>query len=112
MNANKTQQLLLKTGARLVHTKGFNNTGIQEILQCAGVPRGSFYFYFKSKEEFGLALIEYYADMMCSMLRNYLTDASCSPIERIKLFFLKGVPVTMSNISLKVVVLLVTFRRR
>ncbi|HQQ50769.1 MAG TPA: TetR family transcriptional regulator C-terminal domain-containing protein [Spirochaetota bacterium] len=87
MNANKTQQLLLKSGAELVYAKGFNNTGIQEILQCAGVPKGSFYFYFKSKEEFGMALIEYYTDMMCSMLRNYLTDASHSPIERIKRFF-------------------------
>jgi TetR/AcrR family transcriptional repressor of nem operon len=47
-----TKQRLLMTGAEIMHLKGFNHTGIQEILDKAGVPKGSFYNYFKSKEDF------------------------------------------------------------
>lgn len=53
---------LLRAGARIVHRKGFNDAGLQEILEEAQVPKGSFYFYFKSKEDFGLRLIDYFAD--------------------------------------------------
>lgn len=51
---------LLEKGARIIHHKGFNNTGINEILEAARVPKGSFYFYFKSKEDFGLQLIDFF----------------------------------------------------
>jgi AcrR family transcriptional regulator len=48
--------------------KGFTSVGLNEILQTAGVPKGSFYHYFKSKELYGQALLEdcfvgYLADM-------------------------------------------------
>ena len=45
-----TKNKLLQIGAKHIHLKGFNNTGLQEILKEANVPKGSFYFYFKSKE--------------------------------------------------------------
>ena len=51
---------LLEKGANIIHQKGFNNTGINEILEAARVPKGSFYFYFKSKEDFGLQLIDFF----------------------------------------------------
>ena len=60
MTKTDTKRKILEHGARLVHMKGFNHTGIQEILEVAGVPKGSFYFYFKSKEEFGLELVDYH----------------------------------------------------
>jgi TetR/AcrR family transcriptional repressor of nem operon len=50
---------LLEKGAHIIHHKGFNNTGINEILEAARVPKGSFYFYFKSKEDFGLQVIDF-----------------------------------------------------
>ncbi|MBI9078040.1 MAG: TetR/AcrR family transcriptional regulator, partial [Desulfatibacillum sp.] len=53
---------LLRAAAKIVITKGFNDTGLQEILDAARVPKGSFYFYFKNKEDFGLQLIDFYAD--------------------------------------------------
>jgi len=45
----KTKELLMHRGAEIIHRKGFNHTGLNEILEAAGVPKGSFYFYFKSK---------------------------------------------------------------
>jgi TetR/AcrR family transcriptional repressor of nem operon len=52
------KERVLETGAAIVHRKGFHNTGIQEILKAAEIPKGSFYFYFDSKEDFGLQLVD------------------------------------------------------
>lgn len=62
-----TRQHLLDTGHRMMSAKGFTGVGLNEILQTAGVPKGSFYHYFKSKEQYGQSLLEDY-------FRNYLAD--------------------------------------
>ena len=67
----------------MVHAKGFNNTGIQEILDAAGVPKGSFYFYFKSKEDFGLHLIDYFGETLVSNAMEILQNTSIPPMERL-----------------------------
>jgi TetR/AcrR family transcriptional repressor of nem operon len=82
-----TKEKILMVGAEIIHRKGFNNTGIQEILKAAGVPKGSFYFYFKSKEDFGLHLIDFFGNFLFSICEKYLNDSSGSPIERLRLFF-------------------------
>ena len=51
---------ILKTGADLVLHKGFSTVGLQEILSICQIPKGSFYHYFQSKEQFGCALLEDY----------------------------------------------------
>jgi len=59
------RQHILDTGRRLILGKGFTAVGLNEILSTAGVPKGSFYYYFKSKEAFGAALLEaYFADYL------------------------------------------------
>ncbi len=55
-----TKAHLLATGYQLIAQKGFTAVGIKQILDCAGVPKGSFYHYFASKEAFGAAIIEHY----------------------------------------------------
>lgn len=57
-----TRQHILDTGNRIIAGKGFSSVGLNEILQTAAVPKGSFYHYFKSKERFGQALLEDYFD--------------------------------------------------
>ena len=83
-----TREHILTCGSRIIHHKGFAATGLQEILQAAGVPKGSFYFYFKSKEEFGLALVDYYQTWFAGQVRPILKDASRPPLERLAGFFL------------------------
>jgi len=53
-----TRQHILDTGSRIIAGKGFSCVGLNEILQAAEVPKGSFYHYFKSKELFGQAMLE------------------------------------------------------
>ena len=55
-----TKMHLLDTGYRLIANKGFTAVGIKQILDTAGVPKGSFYHYFASKEAFGEAIITHY----------------------------------------------------
>ena len=54
------RQSILDTGQRIMAGKGFSAVGLNEILTAAGVPKGSFYHYFGSKDAFGEALIENY----------------------------------------------------
>ncbi|WP_019672457.1 TetR/AcrR family transcriptional regulator [Psychrobacter lutiphocae] len=58
--ARDTKSHLLATGYQLLSQKGFTAVGIKQILDTAGVPKGSFYHYFASKEAFGEAIIKSY----------------------------------------------------
>lgn len=55
-----TREHILSTAEPLVLGKGFTALGLTELLSAAGVPKGSFYHYFRSKEQFGQALLERY----------------------------------------------------
>ncbi|WP_163338533.1 TetR/AcrR family transcriptional regulator [Desulfopila sp. IMCC35008] len=59
-DTKETRQHILDTGYKLIVSKGFSSVGLTEILQSAGVPKGSFYYYFKSKEQFGEEIISNY----------------------------------------------------
>jgi TetR/AcrR family transcriptional regulator, transcriptional repressor for nem operon len=82
-----TKQRILFEGARLVHLKGFGSTGIQEILKAAGVPKGSFYFYFKSKEDFGLELIDFFREYIYGKWDVLDQMQELSPLQRLQGFF-------------------------
>lgn len=56
---NKKEAIIF-TAARLIHERGYHNIGIKSILDELSIPKGSFYHYFKSKEDLGLAIIEVY----------------------------------------------------
>lgn len=67
--------------------KSYNAVGLNEILAAAGVPKGSFYHFFKSKEDFGVAVVEYFAVKAAEYLRTMLRDASRTPLERLRYWF-------------------------
>jgi TetR/AcrR family transcriptional repressor of nem operon len=87
MTREDTKQRILNNGAKLVHSKGFVNTGIQEILDASSVPKGSFYFYFKSKDDFGQALVGHYSKFISALFEKYLGDTNHPPLERLQRFF-------------------------
>ena len=57
-----TRQTILDTAQVIVGRKGFSAVGLNEILQAAEVPKGSFYHYFTSKDAFGVVLLDTYFD--------------------------------------------------
>jgi TetR/AcrR family transcriptional repressor of nem operon len=68
------RQHILDTGKAIITGKGYSAVGLNEILSAAGVPKGSFYHYFKSKELFGEALLDDYIGTYLSEL-----DAMLAP---------------------------------
>lgn len=83
MKAN-TKIRMIETGAEIMHLKGFNNTGIQEILDSTGVPKGSFYNYFRNKEDFGLQVVDHFVNYFHSLAEDILENKSLPPLERIR----------------------------
>ncbi|MGK0521514.1 MAG: TetR/AcrR family transcriptional repressor of nem operon, partial [Planctomycetota bacterium] len=78
---------LLDAGAELFGKKGFNGCGLSEILAQAGVPKGSFYHYFASKEEFGVVLIERTRDEFLAELGPLIGDRKKAPLARLRSMF-------------------------
>ena len=56
-DSDDTRTRLLEVGLKTFANRGYHGTGIKEIVDTAGVPKGSFYNYFKSKEDFGIEII-------------------------------------------------------
>lgn len=72
-----TRQTILNTAQRLMVQKGYSAVGLTEILTTAGVPKGSFYHYFSSKDAFGEAMLQsYFADYLASMDRIIATPGT------------------------------------
>lgn len=86
MPKETTRSAIIREGARLIHKKGYHATGLSDILTAAGIPKGSFYFYFRNKEEFGLAVIDHYAEAIAAMGSTYLGDISRPPLHRLAAF--------------------------
>ncbi|BHO58354.1 TetR family transcriptional regulator [Burkholderia contaminans] len=78
--------MLLRTGLEILTEKGFSATGLDEILGRAGVPKGSFYHYFDSKEAFGLELIDRYAEFFARKLDRHFSQPERSPLARVRAF--------------------------
>ena len=77
---------LLAAGLELVHARGFAASGVKDITDAAGVPKGSFYAYFPSKEGFAAAVLEHYWDDIETRLVPTLS-AEGPARERIVRFF-------------------------
>jgi TetR/AcrR family transcriptional regulator, transcriptional repressor for nem operon len=82
-----TRTVLLETGRRIFSEKGYTASGLEAVLQAAGVPKGSFYYYFNSKEDFGLQVINHFAESYEEVLNRFLEDESLSPLERLRRLF-------------------------
>ena len=77
---------IVAAGLEVLHRQGFNGSGVQDITDAAGVPKGSFYNHFESKEVLGIgALDRYWQGALTKM--PILRDASIPPIERLRRYF-------------------------
>lgn len=78
---------LLDAGRDLFLQQGYNATGIQQITDTAGVPKGSFYNHFSSKEAFAAAVAERYAAFMCLSWERMMAIAPEAPMAAIRHVF-------------------------
>lgn len=84
---NEVRQHILETAHTIISGKGFSAVGLNEILQASGVPKGSFYYYFGSKEAFGEALLKNYFANYISMLDALLARTDLTAAERLMAYF-------------------------
>lgn len=74
---------LLEKGMEVLWSKGYNGTSVSDIVKAAGVPKGSFYFYFDSKEDFAVRAIDKYFKMQFTPAQEILENKSISPKQRL-----------------------------
>ena len=79
-----TKEKILQIGAEIIHHKGYHATGLQEILSAANVPKGSFYNHFKSKEDFGLQVIDFFSEFFAQFAKDVFDDSTSSPLGRLE----------------------------
>src|SRR5277367_507978 len=85
MARSNVKEQLIQAGLKTLIDKGFNGVGVQEITEQAGVPKGSFYNHFESKEALGAEVVERYG--MNSTRRAVLLDKTVPPVERLRTHF-------------------------
>ncbi|WP_255825720.1 TetR/AcrR family transcriptional regulator [Amycolatopsis sp. GM8] len=66
--------------------QGLSATGIDTILKRVGVPKGSFYHYFDSKDAFGLEVLRRYAEYFARKLDRWLLEEDQPPLRRLARF--------------------------
>jgi len=80
------KQQLVTASLDLLHSKGFNATSVQDITDAAGVPKGSFYNHFASKDALGLEVLQRYVDV-ASQVSALLQDGTLPARERIRNYY-------------------------
>ncbi len=82
-----TKKRLLEAGSAMLLERGYNDLGIQRLLEITGVPRGSFYHHFEGKEHFALQVVDLYLAEVHAQLDRTLMDRSLPPLDRVRTFF-------------------------
>ena len=77
------RELILAKGAQVMTRRGYHGTGVQEIVQAAGIPKGSFYHYFASKEDFALQALAFTYQPRLQRYADALSNPALSPRTRI-----------------------------
>ena len=82
---------ILENGLELIREKGYHNTGIDQILKINQIPKGSFYNFFKSKEDFGIKALQKYTAQQIIWVEGILSDESRTAYERLQYFYIKSI---------------------
>jgi TetR/AcrR family transcriptional repressor of nem operon len=85
-----TREHILAVGESLIQSRGFTALGLAELLTQAGVPKGSFYHYFASKEAFGVALLERYFENYDAVLGQQLAPRAAANSRTLLLEYFAG----------------------
>ena len=91
-----TREHLLATGEQLCLQRGFTGMGLSELLKTAEVPKGSFYHYFRSKEAFGVAMLERHYAAYHQRLTELLQSGEGNYRDRILAYYQQTLTVKLS----------------
>ncbi len=85
---NATREHILHAASRLMTLKGYHSTSLDDVLRASGVGKGNFYYYFKSKEELGYAMLDrIILGFVERTLEPCFSDGTVAPLDRVRCFF-------------------------
>ena len=87
MSRLSNREKILTEGLKVVHAQGFANASVRDIVHAAGVPQGSFTNHFRSKEAFGVQVLDRYAARLDAIMRDTLDNDRLAPEERLSSYF-------------------------
>lgn len=93
MKRKINKQDIIQSGHELFFEKGYGVTGISEITDRIGIPKGSFYNHFNSKEEFGIAVLDFYLNNNNNYLQDVLLNKNNSPLNNLKKFIVNFIEI-------------------
>ncbi len=80
-------QKIIFAGLKLIYENGYHAASINNIVKAAGIPKGSFYYYFSTKEEFLVQTLEFFSAHRVAAYEAAFADSSYSPVSRVIRFF-------------------------
>ncbi len=87
MSKQTTRENLIEVGLGLIHSAGYTATGINQVLEAAQVPKGSFYHHFSTKDEFVMEVVRRYATGEQERWERLLDDSNLSPLKKLRRYF-------------------------
>jgi len=81
------REKLLDQGVALLMEQGYHGTGLQELVRSVGVPKGSFYNYFPSKEAFSAEVVKHYIEPFIRQLDSHLQRPDVNAETALKAYF-------------------------
>ena len=83
-----TRDQILNAASRLIHVQGYQSTSLDDVLRESGIGKGNFYYYFKSKEDLGYAIIDRIRRAFVERgLEPAFADADADPVDQLHVFF-------------------------
>jgi TetR/AcrR family transcriptional regulator, transcriptional repressor for nem operon len=78
-----TRERLVRTAARLFLERSYQAVGVNEICAVAGLPKGSLYHWFASKDDLAIAVIDHHAEALWALLDQY-EEQAVGPVAKIR----------------------------
>ena len=87
MNQKHRREDIIAQGRELFRYQGYHNTGLSDILHECGIPKGTFYNYFNSKESFAIEALQDYSQQIQRLISTYMNFKQFSPAKRLQRFY-------------------------
>lgn len=99
MREQTSKERILIAAEEIMLEKSFHSVGLKQILDAVKVPKGSFYHYFKSKEDFGVEMMKHYMEESAEIKRQMLLQNSevPDPLKRLFTYLESGITIIQEN---------------
>ena len=88
---------IINAAEKLFNEKGFENTAVSDIVKSIGVAQGTFYYYFKSKDDVFCTIAEEFLDTFMESFVLIVDNEKLDVVEKVEMIFDKGIELIKNN---------------